>query len=119
MNTPSDDKLDHAFSAFLKTEMNRHPWPTAPQPLAASRGQERRPSDSTAHSRLVLAASVAIFLGGCWVLSNGFEAPDRGPATPAGTNLLPGSTANEKGVLPAIRKEKAKDDPMGGPINLP
>jgi hypothetical protein len=48
---------------------------------------------------------------------------DRGPATavPGATNLLPGSTAAEKGVLPALRKEKAKDaHPLGpDPLNLP
>jgi hypothetical protein len=115
MSTLPDDKLDQAFSAFFQAELTRRPWPPAPRP-ATPRGPA-----ATDHSRLVLAASVAVLLGGCWALSNGFDVSDRGPASavPGATNLLPGSTAAEKGVLPALRKEKAKDDPMGGPINLP
>jgi hypothetical protein len=114
------DKLDGLFKDYFHAEMTKRPWPPAPvsvSPRAAS-------PDPNRHARRVLAASVAILLGSCWALSNGLPVTDRGPSNaPAGTNMLPGATAEDKGVLPEIRKSKAKDAPPPpaglGPINLP
>ena len=116
------DKLDRVFSDFFHSEMTKRPWLPAPVPteLAA-----RHPPDPNRHARRVLAVSVALLLGGCWVLSNGLPATDRGPAinSPAGTNMLPGASAEDKGVLPEIRKGKAKTETppafVPGPMNLP
>lgn len=113
------DKLDRLFTDYFHAEMSKRPWP--PTPVGAV--PRSATPDPNRHARRVLAASVALLLGSCWVLSNGLTPTDRGSSpAPTGTNMLGGATADEKGVLPAIRKSKAKDQPppVGvGPINLP
>jgi hypothetical protein len=135
---PSDESIDRLLSEFLKAQLPQ-PWPAAPATAAsepsvlvadragaaeAPRNQPA-PRDTTARSRFTLAASVALLLGTCWTLSNGFQAGDR-PAT--GTNgngpgiSLNGTTADGKDGLPgAVAKEKDKtgnppvkvDNPFG------
>jgi hypothetical protein len=48
---------------------------------------------------------VALLLGTCWALSNGFQPADK-PTTPAGPNVVDPSKA-EAGVLEEIRKSNA------------
>jgi hypothetical protein len=114
------DKLDRLFTDYFHAEMTKRPWPPAPVTADVAR---RAAPDPNRHARRVLAASVALLLGSCWVLSNGLPTTDRGPSpSPTGTNMLPGATADEKGVLPELRKSKSKDQappPAVGPINLP
>jgi hypothetical protein len=116
------DKLDRLFSDYFHAEMSKRPWP--PAPVQSTVAPRTATPDPNRHARRVLAASVALLLGSCWALSNGLTPADRGPSNaPTGTNMLPGATADEKGVLPEIRKSKAKDAPPPpaglGPINLP
>ena len=121
------DKLDRLFAEFFQSELSKRPWPPAPVPSEASTVVAARNTtpDPNRHARRVLAASVAILLGSCWALSNGLPMTDRGPSLdgPAGTNMLPGATADEKGVLPELRKGKSKtENPPAftpGPMNLP
>ena len=119
------DKLDRLFSDFFHSEMTKRPWPPAPlSSEVASVVARNSTPDPNRHARRVLTVSVAILLGGCWALSNGLPATDRGPAinAPAGTNMLPGASAEDKGVLPEIRKGKAKTEVpafVPGPMNLP
>jgi hypothetical protein len=103
------DELDRLLSGFFKAQL-KHPWPSAPVPgaaasepssLAHARASEPRNAparhDGTARARLTLAASVALALGACWVLSSGFEptAPTNGVyPSPAAPGMLPGSGAD-------------------------
>src|SRR5581483_10449235 len=89
----------------------------------------RRPAgDPGSRARLTLAVSAAILLGGCWYLSNGWQPADRpanGNPRPAAGPGLKGAEAENRGVLPKIREDKAKEatDPAAGfvpgPVRLP
>jgi hypothetical protein len=130
------DELDRAFSEFFKAQL-KQPWPKAPLPpgatakaepseLAATRAAEaprNQPSpasrDNTARARFTLAASVALMLGTCWYLSNGFEPgarPGQVPVTP-GPSLLQngGADGNKFAPLQKIGEDKAKETPVGPP----
>jgi hypothetical protein len=138
---PSDESIDRLLSEFLKAQMPQ-PWPAAPATAATSepsvlvasragateapRNQPAVPRDTSARSRFTLAASVALLLGTCWTLSNGFQSGDRPATGPNGSNgpgvNLHDTTAEGKGGLPgAIANEKDKkgnppvkvDNPFG------
>ena len=97
-NPESPDELDRLMSAFFKAQL-KHPWPNAPVPTSGAARTATEPSelvaartgtaprnnapaparpakghDNTARARFTLAASVALMLGTCWYMSNGFRA---------------------------------------------
>jgi hypothetical protein len=134
-DAPED--LDRMFAEFFKAQL-KHPWPNAPVPGATSAAKSAEPSelvaaratemtepaptaaprDNTARARLTLAASVALMLGTCWYLSNGYQPgsrPVQGTPTPPvpGSGVFNGSGANDQGVLPEVKKIKAEE--RGGP----
>lgn len=133
----SPDELDRLFSEFFKAQL-RHPWPNAPVPAAtatpsepselvaarAADGPRNAPTaprrDGTARARFTLAASVALMLGTCWYLSNGFQPgarPGQGnPNTPTGPGIFTNTDANDKGVLKGV--QKAKTDANGGKMDM-
>jgi hypothetical protein len=131
---PAEEKLDRVLSDFFKSKM-KQPWPAAPttpsrmpimEPslLAATRtafvetsrnqpvetGNSR---DGGSKSRYTLAMSVAMLLGTCWYLSNGFQQGERvapaGNTTPKVFNVLPESGAEKPAALEQIRKDKAEN----------
>ena len=131
MHAESPEELDRLFSEFFKAQL-KHPWPNAPVPasgaakpaepseLVTARATETPRSastparrDNSARARFTLAASVALMLGTCWYLSNGFApgsrpvgAPNQGDAP----GMLPGGGAHdEQGVLPKVREIKATE----------
>src|SRR5262249_35406223 len=77
----------------------------APAPQARARGR-----DSSARARFTLAASVALALGGCWILSNGFQPGERPNNAPVVPSILNDGSAQDKGILPVIEKNKALDN---------
>jgi hypothetical protein len=119
------DNLDRLFSDFFKSEL-KNPWPAAPatpasepsvlvatrnartdahrnQPMTAAR-------DTSSKSRYTLAASVALFLGTCWYLSNGFQPGDRpnlSPATNGSGPSIKDVGAGNPDVLKKLREDKA------------
>ena len=135
VRTGPADALDRLLSEFFKAQLPAA-WPAAPatpatepsvlaaerdgasdaprhQPVAAAR-------DTGSKSRYTLAASVALLLGTCWWLSNGYQPGERsGPGRadgPAGPPMLHKSGASEPKVLETIREDKAKNggDPKAG-----
>jgi hypothetical protein len=140
MNTPpanpkTPDELDRLFSGFFKAQL-KHPWPNAPLPpagnavepseLVAARSagatqnvptptRTEAAYDSTARARFTLAASVALMLGTCWYLSNGFESGTR-PIQGAPNSSSPmlqdsGADASKHIPLQQIGADKAKENP--------
>lgn len=140
----SEDNLDRLLSGYFKSKL-KQPWPAAPttssllsEPsvLVASRSgtntvetprnQPSSRADVSHKSRYTLAASVAVLLGTCWLLSNGFQSGgERGvPAgiTPAGLKVLPDTEASNPPVLKENKKTKAEEGNQVGPgmkIQLP
>jgi hypothetical protein len=72
----SSGDLDGLLSAFFHAEMP-NPWPGAPAveeaPVVLSRPVSSRPARSLFRSRMALAASVALFLGLPWLISDSFK----------------------------------------------
>jgi len=139
-NPETPDELDRLFSEFFKGQL-RKPWPKAPVPpgasataepseLAAARVAEaprNHPSpasrDNTARARFTLAASVALLLGTCWTLSNGFqpgERPGQAPVAPGLPGLLPDSGASgiDDPRLKKLGEDKAKGNNDGPKIDM-
>ena len=138
-NTEPSDELDRLLSDFFKGELKK-PWPKAPMTpgartsasepseLAAARAAEAprnqpRPAnrDNTARARFTLAASVALMLGTCWYMSDGFQ-PGEGPviAPPQnGPGLLNDGRGDGKEHLPlqTIKEDRAKGS-LGGPPKM-
>lgn len=136
-NPDTPDELDRLFSEFFKGQL-KQPWPKAPAPLtatapaepselAAARAAEtprKQPApaarDNTARARFTLAASVALLLGTCWYLSNGFQPGER-PGQPAPVSgkpgMLPESGASGQGDLrlQELQHDKAKENKGGAP----
>jgi hypothetical protein len=130
-NTPDQpDDLDRLLSDFFKAQL-KMPWPAVrvpdpaePAALVAVRNdspatRSRTAGDPGNRARLTLAVSAAILLGGCWYLSNGLAPADRPANTTPSPSVGPGlkdAGASEKGVLPQIREDKARDakDPAAG-----
>ena len=92
MNTsdqfPAEQRIDRLLSAFFKAELP-DPFPTMkapaadmPMPAVAAAAREHR--SSLQQSRLSLAASVALLLGGCWYLSGQITAPTERPSMGTG-----------------------------------
>jgi hypothetical protein len=130
------DDLDRLLSEFFKAQL-KQPWPNAPVPaakptepseLVAQRAADtprNTPSpsrrDNSARARFTLAASVALMLGTCWYLSNGFQPGSRPVVAPPGkSGLLPESGAGgpKGGVLDTIQENKAKGDHDGPKIDM-
>jgi hypothetical protein len=135
------DGLDRLLGDFYKGQMHR-PWPPAPVPaeshsLASGPPPVPAPprpahapafAEQGSRARLTLAVSIALLLGGCWALSNGFQAGSRPAARsggPDGPGVLENGKAKGHDPLGTIRKNKAEDakNPIEGfvpgPINLP
>jgi hypothetical protein len=108
-NLSPNENVDRLLSAFFKAEMP-DPWPAAPlatassEPaaLVAERGGAPRNEpavarrDHNSRARYTLAASVALLLGTCWTLSNGFQSgngPARVPANGTNPDVLSPSNA--------------------------
>lgn len=129
------DDLDRLLSEFFKSELKK-PWPKAPgtgapksepSELAAARTAEaprNQPSpsarDNTARARFTLAASVALLLGTCWYLSNGFQptaSPGPAPSLPSTPKMLPVGGADGKNDprLLKISEDNAKEPPVAPP----
>ena len=116
---PPDD-LDRLLGRYFKAQVP-HPFPPLllPEP-AQPAARTPAAGDSGYRSRLTLAVSAALLLGGGLYLSGQF-APTPQPHPGIGDK----GTANEKGPLPVIREERAKKatDPaegfIPGTINLP
>jgi hypothetical protein len=135
-NAPVEDNLDRALSDYFKSKM-KQPWPAAPaiptrkptnEPsvLVAARGTvanadealRNQPAtvgtqrDASSKSRYTLALSVAVLVGSCWALSNGFQPGERvGPATNPSSNgfgVLPDTSAGDPAALKELRKDKAE-----------
>lgn len=89
MRGSSEDGLDGLLKAYFQHELPQ-PWPTAPvpeeRPVILTLPKARK---SLLHSRLALAASVALFLAGPWLISGSFSLfKDNSEAsTPDGTNV--------------------------------
>lgn len=124
----SMDKLDRALSDFFKAQLPR-PWAAAPEitssepsVLVGTRNGIAR-LDSVGKSRFTLAVSVALLLGLCWFLSDGFAPSNRNshqPAPGTGSSMLGGASAGNPAVLKEIRKDKAGKDADNRPrIELP
>ena len=130
------DGLDQLLSDFFTSQMKR-PWPAAPavgtaEPsvLVAARNAPTTPvrnraavsGDNGNRARLTLAASVAILLGSCWYLSDGWQPAARSGGTPAAPGSAPridmnsGAADGKSGVPGVIGKDSAikGKDPMGG-----
>jgi hypothetical protein len=132
----SGENLDRLLSDFFKSQL-KQPWPAAPattvsepSALVASRAAtsetpRNQPAarDSNARSRYTLAVSVALLLGTCWYLSNGFQPGNRsGPTTPAGGGMIGGAEGSKPKALETIREDNAvngKGRPAPPPIKLP
>jgi|SRR5262245_9367640 len=88
MRTASPDGLDRLLSSFFQSEMPSS-WPAAPvpdvtaRPMPASRlpGRDR----TVTGPRVALAVSVALLLGGCWLLSG--RTTDSPVPTPIGVGI--------------------------------
>ncbi len=125
-----DDNMDRLLTDFFKAQL-KTPWPTAPdtapvcepRPAATASAQEpqtRRPAknrDPGEKARYTLAASVAMLLGTCWYLSNGFPPAERGaPGMVNGVSapdVLPGAGASDPSVLKELRKDNAEKGNKG------
>ena len=127
------DELDRLFSDFFKGQLKR-PWPGAPTTSAAAQAEpselaaaraadaprnlpssapQAKGRNGAVRARFTLAASVALLLGTCWALSNGFQPgtrPTLAPGTPTERRMLKESGAHDKGILPEIQKNKANDN---------
>jgi len=72
--TPPHRDPDRLFGAYFQKALPAE-WPAAPRPWADPVRTNPAPTaDPARKSRYALAASVAILLGGCWMLSNQFSA---------------------------------------------
>lgn len=121
MNAISDpDSLDNLLAGFFHGQLP-HPWPAAPA-VASATLRTPRIRDHGARARLTLAASVALFVGLCWSVSNGSNSthssrlhPSDGRAEPA---MLPSSSAGSaKGdILDEMKAIKAKQPPIDDPF---
>jgi hypothetical protein len=131
--SPSDDlhqpmlpEVDQLLSAFFQAQLPSR-WPAAPvvgnhvpSTALAVRGIVQTVDQTTRQGQIVspggtrarwtLVASVAILLGGGWLLLNGFEVGPR-PSSPAldhrGAGLLEAGTAANPKALETLRESKA------------
>ncbi len=126
------DKLDGLLADFFKAQMKK-PWPAAPEthpmstPASANTGTapetpRNQPAaarrDSGSKARYTLAASVALLLGTCWYLSNGFQPGDRpsdgtGPDRLNKTTAGPGDSKGPPDLLQGIKEANAKHGEQG------
>ncbi len=119
--TPDD--IDRLLSGYFKAQM-KQPWPAAPS-THLSEPSERVASPAAFagnhnRARITLAASVALLLGTCWMLSGDGQRLQRTRSQPTtnspAINLMDGSASNPA-VLEHLKKDKATNpadmlDPM-------
>lgn len=139
------DELDKLFSEFFKAQL-KHPWPNTPFPaggaalpasepsgLVNTRTQTETPRnspasapqahakgrDGMARARFTLAASVAIALGGCWALSNGFLPGSATQGIPTTPGILQRGGADGDGhpTLKTIEKIRTLENNGGANDN--
>lgn len=131
-NPLSDDSLDGLLSDFFKSQMKK-PWPAAPatatnEPSSlataraaqtdAPRNQPTPSRDSGSKARYTLAASVAIFLGTCWTLSNGFQPGER--SVPGVNGSGNGLNLNDTKATPVdVHETLQRDRAINGDDNNP
>ncbi len=123
----SEDTIDALLSDYFKTEMPK-PWPAAPvvefaQPQLLNAAPTLHSvgatvaTDTNARARYTLAASIALLLGSCWVLSNGFDSGPRATRVnvpSVGTVDMNSTGAADPAVGKELRKTGAENGPMGG-----
>jgi hypothetical protein len=104
---PTDPKLDRMLSAFFKAELPS-PFPALKMPSRAELPLPAvSPSGSRAplsNSRLSLAASVALIIGGCWYLSGQITNPVERPSLGKG---------DDSAKLPSELQKAQKDELKG------
>jgi hypothetical protein len=116
----SGEDLDQLLEAFFRSEMP-DPWPdfapprvlSLPPELRGGRRNALRSSGHPARSRLALAASVALLLGGLWLLGSRPLPPDAGSqprlAPDGGATRLPLPELPSEGEQsPSSAPEKVK-----------
>lgn len=89
----TDQRVDRLLSTFFKAELP-DPFPPLkaparfelPMPLNVSRLPRDERRATLSKSRLSLAASVAMILGGCWYLSGQISAPTERPTVRKGAD---------------------------------
>lgn len=132
--------LDRLLSDYFKSKM-KQPWPAAPStsarmPLAEPSvlAASRTPSDASVEaprnhpvtagsqrdngnkSRYTLAVSVAVLIGTCWGLSNGFQPGERtgsGGNAPVKLNVFQDAGASDPAALKELHKDKAENGNQG------
>ena len=107
-DSPQLEAVDQLLTRFLKSEMPQ-PWPKPPAlPNAivtpAANALPTGPSPLVG-SRLSLAASVALIVGGCWLLSN--LTGDRPAPTRDQSGSLEGGTAGTKHLEKVLKGNKS------------
>lgn len=119
-NPHPPDALDRAFGDFFQAQMP-HPWPAAPATPAARPATRPAVPDGSARARWTLAASVALLVGGGWLLSGGPQ-PSRPSAgkTAAGPDILNEASATLPDAFKSPPKSvPAKGTPAAEPFKLP
>lgn len=99
--TAEHDPVDRLLSDYFHHQLPKT-WPAAPQPWASSvLSVAPTTTDPMFKSRLALAASVALLLGGCWYLSGNLSNGKKSTQVD-----LTGGEASTK-VLKDMNKKKA------------
>lgn len=102
----TDEQVDGLLTAYFHSQRPQT-WPNAPKPWAntitVATASQPPAANTMLKSRLALAASVALLLGGCWYLSGQVTNGKK----PAGLNLN-GGDANAKHVKDLTKQPKDK-----------
>jgi hypothetical protein len=101
----TEDQVDSLLTTYFHAQRPQT-WPNAPQPWASTAitpTVSRSTTNTMLKSRLALAASVALLLGGCWYLSGQVTNGKK----PTGLNLNNGD-ANTKHVKDLTKQPKDK-----------
>ena len=106
--SPSDDELDGLLRSFFREELP-HSWPALTPPAPAVVPLAAAPTLGLSRSRVALAASVALLLGGQAWLSHSFqeeETPTENSAAGLRTARpdVHGPKAHRNGSVPATAK---------------
>lgn len=129
------DHLDRLLADFFQAKLQR-PWPDAPMTVIAkpsslvatgvalSEAPRNQPAarDTNRKSRYTLAVSVALILGSCWYLSNGFQPAPRPGSAVSPSGLLRGAEASKPATGVELRQDNAIKGNGGRsrpPVKLP
>jgi hypothetical protein len=129
------DALDRLLSNYFKAQL-KQPWPAAPQApvvepssfvverMARAEQPLRKTatSDTNSRARYTLATSVALLLGTCWFVSDGFQPANRIDTLPAGGGVLSDAGAGNPAVLEELKHDRAtkgEKAPPRQPMQLP